>query len=203
MTAATQHLPGGRYVLGELVGRGAMAEVYRAHDQLLERTVAVKIFGAYADPVARRRFDEEGYALARLAHPGLALIFDVGTLADRPFLVMEFIDGADLHTRLLDGPLPIEDVLRIGGVLADALAHAHQRGVVHRDVKPANIMLDRDGLPHLTDFGIALLSGAPRLTSADAIVGTPAYVAPEQLTRRGSRPEPPTSTRLPWCCWNA
>ncbi len=179
--SAADGLLGERYVLGNLVGVGAMAEVYRAHDRLLDRPVAMKIFRANSDPVARRRFDEEACVLARLAHPGLASIFDVGTLADRPFLVMEFIDGDDLRARLLSGPLLPEDVLRIGGVLADALAHAHNRGVVHRDVKPANIMLDRDGLPHLTDFGIAVLSGAPRLTSANTIVGTPAYLAPEQL----------------------
>lgn len=188
--SATDPVMAQRYVLGELVGRGGMAEVYRGRDQLLERPVAVKVFRAHSDPVARRRFDEEAYALARLCHPGLALIFDVGVLADRPFLVMEFIDGENLQTRLLGGPLPPAEVVRIGSVLADALAHAHDRGVVHRDVKPANIMLDRDELPHLTDFGIALLSGAPRLTSVNAIVGTPAYVAPERL--RGDEAGPPS-----------
>jgi serine/threonine protein kinase len=179
--SAADHLLGERYLLDDLVARGATAEVYRAHDRLLERPVAVKIFHAHSDPVARQRFDEEAYVLARLAHPGLAQIFDVGMVEDRPFLVMEFIDGEDLRFRLCGGPLPPEGVMRIGGVLADALAHAHSRGVVHRDVKPANIMLDRDELPHLTDFGIAVLSGAPRPTDANAIVGTPAYLAPEQL----------------------
>ncbi|HEY4021558.1 MAG TPA: serine/threonine-protein kinase [Pseudonocardiaceae bacterium] len=171
-----------RYELGELVGRGGMAEVYRAHDQLLERAVAVKIFRPHTDLAARRRFDDEARALARLAHPGLVSIFDVDTFDDRPFLVMEFVEGTSLQARLLDGPWSPHQVMRIGCVLAEALAHAHGRGVVHRDVKPSNIMLDRDELPHLTDFGIALLAGAPRLTGAYEIIGTPAYLAPEQLS---------------------
>ena len=116
-----------------------------------------------------------------MAHPELVAIFDVGTVDDRPFLVMEFVEGTSLHSRLQAGPLPLDQVLRIGGGLADALAHAHHRGVVHRDVKPSNIILDREDRPHLTDFGIALLAGTPRLTSANEILGTPAYLAPEQL----------------------
>ncbi|HEX3650426.1 MAG TPA: serine/threonine-protein kinase [Pseudonocardiaceae bacterium] len=171
-----------RYELRELIGQGGMAEVHRAHDRLLDRRVAVKVFRRRDDPAAQSRFDDEAHALARLAHPGLVAIFDVGAVADRPFLVMEFVEGTSLRARLLSGPLPLDEVLRIGGVLADALAHAHHRGVVHRDVKPSNIMLDREGLPHLTDFGIALLVGSPRLTSVHEIIGTPAYLAPEQLS---------------------
>lgn len=170
-----------RYELRELIGQGGMAEVHHAHDRLLDRPVAVKIFRPRDDPAAQRRFDDEARALARLAHPGLVAIFDVGTVGDRPFLVMEFVEGTSLQSRLRGGPLPLREVLRIGGVLADALAHAHDRGVVHRDVKPSNIMLDQEDLPHLTDFGIALLAGSPRLTSVNEIVGTPAYLAPEQL----------------------
>jgi serine/threonine protein kinase len=171
-----------RYELGELVGGGGMAEVYRSTDRLLDRPVAVKLFRPPLDPLARRRFDDEGVALARLAHPGLVSIYDVGSLGDRPFLVMEFIEGESLQSRLLSGPLPLDQVTRIGAVLAEALAHAHARGVVHRDVKPSNIMLDHNGMPHLTDFGIALLADEPRLTGADQILGTPAYLAPEQLS---------------------
>ena len=171
-----------RYELGELVGRGGMAEVYRARDRLLDRTVAVKVFRSQADPAAQRRLDSEAVALARLAHRGLVSIFDVGSVDDRPFLVMEFVDGVGLHLQLLSGPLPVEHVRRLGAALAGALAHVHERGVIHRDVKPSNIILDRDGSPHLTDFGIALLAGEPRLTNADQIIGTPAYLAPEQLS---------------------
>lgn len=166
-----------RYELGELVDRGAMADVYRAHDRLLDRTVAVKLFRATSDPDEHRRFDDEAHALARLIHPGLVLIFDVGALGDRPFLVMEFVEGTSLQSLLLDGPLPARQVMRIGAVLAEALAHAHSRGVVHRDVKPSNVLLDSEGLPHVTDFGIALLAGTP-----------PAYLAPEQLAERETGP---------------
>jgi serine/threonine protein kinase len=171
-----------RYELGDLVGRGGMAEVYRAHDRLLGRTVAVKVFRPNGDPVAQQRFHDEGIALARLGHPALVSIYDVGNVGDRSFLVMEFVEGESLQSRLLSGPLPHDQVLRIGAALAEALAHAHERGVVHRDVKPSNIMLDRDGVPHLTDFGIALLDDSPRLTSASEMIGTPAYLAPEQVT---------------------
>jgi eukaryotic-like serine/threonine-protein kinase len=170
-----------RYVLGELLGRGAMAEVCRAHDRLLDRAVAVKVFSAHPDPVARQRFDDEARALARLGHPGLVSIFDVGLAGERPYLVMRLIEGESLQTRLLAGPLTPADTVRAGALLADALAHAHGRGVVHRDVKPSNILLDHDDAPHLTDFGIALLVGAARLTSTNEIIGTPAYLAPEQI----------------------
>jgi len=179
--SAEDHSLSDRYLLGDVVGRGGMAEVYRARDRLLERPVAVKVFRAHADLAGRRRFDDEAHALARLSHSGLATIFDMGELDDRPYLVMELIDGETLQERLLAGPLPPDQMSPIGSVLADALGHAHSRGVVHRDVKPANIMLDRDGLPHLTDFGIALLTGAPRQTNANEIIGTPAYLSPEQL----------------------
>lgn len=178
-----------RYELAELLGRGGMAEVYRAHDRLLDRTVAVKIFHPRDEPGARRHSDDEAHALARLAHPGLLSIFDVGAVDDRPFLVMEFVEGTSLRARLSAGPLPVDQVVRIGGMLAEALAHAHDRGVVHRDVKPSNIMLDDEDVPHLTDFGIALLAGSPRVTSKSEIVGTPAYLAPEQVS--GAEVGPP------------
>lgn len=142
-----------RYELGELIGRGGMAEVYRGHDRLLDRAVAIKLFWAPQDQATHHRFDDEAVVLARLSHPGLVSIYDVGRLGDRPFLVMEFIDGPSLRSRLETGPLPLDRVLTIGAILAEALAHAHERGVVHRDVRSSNIMLDGDGLPHLTDFG--------------------------------------------------
>lgn len=145
-----------RYELAGLISRSATAEVHRAHDRLLDRGVAVKIF----DSAARHRFDDEARALARVAHPGLVAIFDVGTAADRPFLVMEYVEGASLRSRLLDGPLPVDQVLRIGGTLADALAHAHERGVVHHAVRPSNVVFDLEDLPRLIDFGVALLTGS-------------------------------------------
>jgi len=168
-------------VLVELLGRGGMAEVYRATDRVLDRSVAVKVFRAFPDLVARHRFDDEARALARLSHAGLISIFDVGMVDDRAYLAMQLVEGESLQSRLLSGPLSVADTVRLGGQLAEALAHAHGRGVVHRDVKPSNILLDGDNLPYLTDFGIALLTGATRMTSADEIIGTPAYLAPEQV----------------------
>ncbi len=171
-----------RYELTSLLGRGATTEVHRAHDRTLDRQVAVKVFAAHLDPAAEHRFDHEARALARLSHSGLVSIFDIGTVAARPYLVMQLVDGDSLAYRLIAGPMPVEDVVRMGAVLSDALAHAHARGVVHRDVKPSNILLDTDDQPYLTDFGIALLTGTSRLTSTNEILGTPAYLAPEQIT---------------------
>ena len=173
--------PNQRYELTALLGRGAATEVHEAYDHTLGRTVAVKLFAAHLDPAGRHRFDHEARALARLSHPGLVAIFDIGTVADRPYLVMQLIDGESLASRLLSGPLPPADVAPMGALLADALAHAHGRGVVHRDVKPSNILLGVDDRPYLTDFGIALLTGTSRLTSTNEIIGTPAYLAPEQI----------------------
>jgi serine/threonine protein kinase len=170
-----------RFVGGELLGRGPGTEVYRAHDQVLDRPVAVKIFGPDADPLTRERVDREGQALARLGHPGLVAIYDCGTYGFRPYLVLQLVLGRTLQTRLIEGPLPIPAVLDLAVRLADALAHVHGRGVVHRDVKPSNIFLDETGRPFLGDFGIALVTGQSRLTSTDEIVGTPAYLAPEQV----------------------
>jgi serine/threonine protein kinase len=170
-----------RFVGGELIGRGPGTEVYRAHDKVLDRSVAVKLFAPDGDALARERMDREGRALARLDHPGLVAVYDSGTYEFRPYLVMQLIVGPTLQARLLEGPLPVPAVLELAARLADALGHVHGRGVVHRDLKPANIFLDPNGRPVLGDFGIALLAGQSRLTSYQEIVGTPAYLAPEQV----------------------
>jgi tRNA A-37 threonylcarbamoyl transferase component Bud32 len=170
-----------RFQLGELLGRGAMADVYLAHDQVLDRPVAVKLFRVEPDELARRRFQDEARALARLSHPGLVSVYDVDTQDGRPYLVMAPVLGPSLLTKLSRGTLPPDEVQYLGGVLSAALAHVHSRGVVHRDVKPSNILLDEQGMPHLGDFGIALLAGSARLTRTDELIGTPAYLAPEQV----------------------
>ncbi|HEY1574392.1 MAG TPA: serine/threonine-protein kinase [Pseudonocardiaceae bacterium] len=170
-----------RFEPRELLGRGAMADVYAAHDRTLDRTVAVKVFRIDPDAVTRMRFQDEARALARLSHPGLVAVYDVNTQEARPYLVMRLVHGQSLQTRLLGGRLPPDEVSRIGATLAGALAHVHAMGVVHRDVKPSNILLDEDDSPLLGDFGIALLTGSTRLTRTDEIIGTPAYLAPEQV----------------------
>jgi tRNA A-37 threonylcarbamoyl transferase component Bud32/uncharacterized membrane protein YgcG len=170
-----------RFQARELLGQGAMADVYAAHDRTLDRPVAVKVFRFEPDAVTRRRFQDEARALARLSHPGLVSVYDVDTQDARPYLVMRLVHGQSLRDRLLGGPLPADDVSRIGAALAGALAHVHANGVVHRDVKPSNILLDENGSPLLGDFGIALLTGSARLTRTNEIIGTPAYLAPEQV----------------------
>jgi serine/threonine protein kinase len=170
-----------RFRVGGLLGRGVGTEVYSAQDEELDRPVAVKLFPADPDPTACRRVADEALALDRLDHRYLVSVFDGGVHRGRPYLVMQLIRGQSLSALLHSGPLPAEMAVPLTALLADGLSHVHGRGVVHRDVKPSNILLDKQGLPYLGDFGIALLSGQPRVTSANEIIGTPAYLAPEQV----------------------
>jgi serine/threonine protein kinase len=177
-------LMAGRYRLGEMVGRGAMAEVYRARDTLMRRTVAVKLFHPDPDPVERRRFADEARALARFSHPGLVPVYDAGVAGGSPYIAMRLVEGETLRSRLRRGPIERSQVIGWGARLATAIGHVHRGGVIHRDIKPSNILLDVDGNPHLCDFGIALLAGFDRVTSSGEIMGTPAYLAPEQVLGR-------------------
>jgi eukaryotic-like serine/threonine-protein kinase len=170
-----------RFQVDGLLGRGVGTEVYSAHDEVLDRPVAVKLFPADPDPTTCRRVADEARALDRLDHRCLVSVFDGGLHRGRPYLVMQLIRGQSLYAMLRGGALPAELAVPLMALLADGLAHVHGRGVVHRDVKPSNILLDQQGLPYLGDFGIALLSGHARVTGADEIVGTPAYLAPEQV----------------------
>jgi len=173
-----------RYRLIEPIGAGGMAEVHRAWDTVLRREVAVKLVQPGFDPEAARRFDNEVHVLAGLTHPALVSVYDADTTAPTPFVVLRLVEGRTLHDRLLAGPLPLGEVRRLGARLADALAHVHAHGLVHRDVKPANILLDHQDDAYLADFGLAHLTGATRLTRTDQLVGTAAYLAPEQVLGR-------------------
>jgi hypothetical protein len=180
--AAADALLAGRYELGPLVGLGGTAAVHRAWDRSRFCCVAVKIFQPGAAAAPGHADGRELKLLAGVRHPGLVGVRDAGVDAHgRPFVVMDFIDGDSLCARLHDGPLPAASVSRIGAVLADALAVVHARGIVHRDVKPANVLLDADGHPWLTDFGIARIVDATRVTATGVVVGTAAYMAPEQV----------------------
>jgi eukaryotic-like serine/threonine-protein kinase len=173
----------GRYRLGPRIGAGGFGTVYEARDERLGRSVAVKAIPAdgRADDRARR----EAHAVARLDHPGIVAVFDAGEEDGSRFLVSELVRGSTLAQLEAAGEVSDRDVVRIGLALADALAHAHERGVIHRDVKPQNVMVpDRPRSPYgaakLTDFGVAHLAGDEPLTRTGDIVGTLAYMAPEQ-----------------------
>ena len=184
------------YRILEPIGAGGMGEVYRARDEHLDRDVAVKVLprGAPADPATRERFRREAHVLSRLSHPGVATIYDFDTQDDLDFLVMEYVPGGTLLGRLASGPLPIDDVLRLGAEIAHALDDAHHQGFLHRDLKPGNIVLTSSGTPKILDFGIARLmqdpGGSTQLTRTGVVLGSLPYMAPELL--RGEADDPRT-----------
>ena len=189
------------YRLVEKVGEGGMGVVYRARDERLERDVALKVLpaGALADEAARKRFRQEALSLSRLSHPHIATVYDFDTQDAVDFLVMEYLEGESLAGRLRRGPMPLDQLQRTAIEIAGALGAAHRQGVIHRDLKPDNIMLTKSGIKVL-DFGLAKLKGMRRtpetpgasalptisrpLTAEGAIVGTLQYMAPEQLEGR-------------------
>ncbi|MFL6075011.1 MAG: serine/threonine-protein kinase, partial [Mycobacteriales bacterium] len=212
-----------RYRLDELLGQGGMARVYRAHDERLNRPVAVKVFDrprsreavlpgvpapvaadatprdpdapaggvSAAERAEAERWTVEARALAGLNHAGIVRIYDAAVADDeQPYVVMQLITGETLSARLRrDAPLPPDEVVALGIRVAGALEHVHGSGIVHRDVKPSNILLDEAGQPYLADFGIARPMDTSRMTAAGQLLGTAAYLAPEQV--QGEEPGPP------------
>src|SRR2546426_1087623 len=144
----------------EKIGAGGMGEVYRAHDQHLERDVALKVLpaGFLEDEAARKRFRREALALSKLNHPNVATVFDFDSQGNVDFLAMELIHGIPLSDRLKAGPLAENEVLRLGIQLAEGLAAAHAEGVIHRDLKPGNVMITAGGRLKILDFGLATLA---------------------------------------------
>jgi serine/threonine-protein kinase len=181
---------GGRYQLTSRIATGGMGEVWRAEDTVLDREVAVKVLKQeYADdPNFRARFEAEARNAAALHHPNVASVFDFGELDDddgsghrRPFLVMELVPGQPLSVLLRGGePMPPERASEVVAQAADAIAAAHTLGIVHRDVKPANLLVTPDGTVKITDFGIARAADGAAITQTGQIVGTPHYISPEQ-----------------------
>lgn len=185
----------GPYEIVASLGAGGMGEVYRARDTRLERIVAIKVLPTEvsSDPVRKQRFQREARIISSLNHPYICVLHDIGSQDGLDFLVMEYIDGETLSDRLKRGPVPVEQVLKFGTQLADALDKAHSCGVIHRDLKPGNIMLTSAGAK-LLDFGLAkpiapldvgvTLTAAPKqspLTEQGVIVGTFQYMSPEQV----------------------
>jgi eukaryotic-like serine/threonine-protein kinase len=173
-----------RYELEQMVGAGGMSRVYRARDRTLERVVALKLLHEhYAhDDDYVERFRREARAVAQLSHPGIVTVIDRGDDEGKPFIVFEYVEGENLHELLQrTGALSIRQVLELGGEVARALAFAHEHGLVHRDVKPQNVILDRDGRAKVTDFGIARSLGVDHgVTQTGMVLGTSAYISPEQ-----------------------
>jgi len=176
----------GRYVIQSELGRGAMGVVYKALDSVLERPVAVKTVNItlereHADKY-EKRFYQEARAAGSLNHPNIVTIHDVGKAGDVVFMAMEYIEGVELRTLIGEGrALRVPQAVSIAAQVAEGLAYAHQRGVVHRDVKPANIMVVANGPVKITDFGIARMRGTGDLTQTGMLLGSPKYMSPEQV----------------------
>ena len=181
----------GPYEIVSPIGKGGMGEVYKARDTRLDRTVAIKVLPQH---IAKRddlrlRFEREARAVASLNHPHICVLHDIGSHDGTGYMVMEFMDGETLAARIEKGPIPLDQALKFATQIADALDRAHRAGVTHRDVKPHNIMLTRDGVKVL-DFGLAKSTAAPGpsdetlskiLTTEGMILGTPQYMSPEQF----------------------
>jgi eukaryotic-like serine/threonine-protein kinase len=182
--------PGERYRLVRRIAAGGMGEVWEADDTVLGRRVALKalVEELAADDRATRRFVREARATARLAHPNVARVYDFGRDGDAPFLVMELLEGRTLADRVAAGPLPPAEAARVAAAVADALDAAHQRGIVHRDVKPSNVMLAPDGAVKVMDFGIAAAADETHSTTGSGLYATVAYVSPERVAGQPATP---------------
>jgi serine/threonine-protein kinase len=199
--ASRRHIPRtfGDYELHEEIGRGAMGVVYKARQRSLGRDVAIKMLlgSEYATAAELVRFRAEAESAARLQHPNVVPVYEVGEQNGQPYFSMKYVEGATLAQIVAAGPLPARDAARYLIPVCRAIAHAHRHGILHRDLKPSNVLIDRDGMPHVSDFGLAKrlpTASAPDsragLTQSGAIVGTPCYMPPEQAAGNRGKPGP-------------
>ncbi|MFN2226517.1 MAG: protein kinase domain-containing protein, partial [Anaerolineae bacterium] len=174
----------GPYEITAKIGEGGMAVVYKGYQQSLNRYVAIKVLRAELaqDKEFVERFRREALSVADLSHPNILHVYDAGFSDGVYYIVMAFVDGGSLKEMIMRGPLDMDYAISVVAQMADALHHAHQHGLVHRDVKPNNILMTRDGRPLLTDFGIAkAVHESTGLTRTGTSIGTPEYMAPEQI----------------------
>jgi serine/threonine-protein kinase len=175
----------GRYKIVDELGRGAMGVVYRAEDPALDRTVALKTIILSDEAEGRadyaKRFFLEAKAAGKLTHPNIVTTYDFGEEGGLAYMAMELLEGTELRERLKNGALPPAEAMEIAAQIAEGLAFAHERGVVHRDIKPGNIMLPERGQAKIMDFGIARMRAADHKTSTGMVLGTPKYMSPEQI----------------------
>jgi serine/threonine-protein kinase len=179
-----------RYEIISEIGRGGMATVYRAHDPSFERDVAIKVLPRefLHDTTFRARFEREAKTIGTLEHPAIVPVYDFGEEDGQPYLVMRYMAGGSLSDLIQKGPMSLDEVIRIVTPIASALDEAHLKGIIHRDVKPANVLFDQRGDPYLSDFGIVKVSEATAQLTGAGAVGTPAYMAPELGSRGGLTP---------------
>jgi len=173
----------GPYRIVEQVGIGGMATVYKAYHAKLDRFVAIKMLhqSLTMEPNFLARFEREAQIIARLEHPNIVSVYDFSEYEGDPYLVMRYVEGQALDRILREAPLSLPETVRIMSAVGDALAYAHDHGVLHRDVKPSNIILDERGTPYLTDFGLArMVRGGSSTMSQGTIIGTPHYMSREQ-----------------------
>ena len=176
----------GRYRILRELGRGAMGIVYLAEDSVLARTVALKMIALTGSDserdVAEARFRQEARAAGGISHPSIITIYDVGREGDAAFIAMELVEGRELRDLIREGALSPSQSIEIAALVADALAYAHERGVIHRDIKPGNIMVLGDGRVKIMDFGIARLQEPTVKTQTGVLLGSPQYMSPEQIS---------------------
>ncbi len=181
----------GQYEIIRELGRGGMATVYLARQKSIGRTVAIKVIppNFTHDETFMQRFEREVQVISKLQHPRVLPVYDYGEYNRRPYIVMAHMSGGTLADRMAAGPMPLDEILRMVEQIAEGLDHAHLKGVIHRDFKPSNVLLDEHGNAHLADFGIAKISESTIQLTGTGIVGTPAYMAPEMASSAKTTPQ--------------